>query len=69
MKIKKISTVILSMALMLGMTGPTTTFAATDPGLSAASSFAVLAGSGIVSTNPPQVIVGDAGSSPTVSTV
>ncbi|MDP3994109.1 MAG: ice-binding family protein [bacterium] len=66
-KFNKISTVILSLALILGITGPTTTFAATDPGLDAARSFAVLAGSGIVSTNPPQVIVGDAGSSPTVS--
>ncbi|MDP2641879.1 MAG: ice-binding family protein [bacterium] len=35
--------------------------------LQSAAGFAVLAGSGITSTNPPQVIVGDAGSSPTVS--
>ena len=35
--------------------------------LQSAADFAVLAGSGITSTNPPQIIVGDAGSSPTVS--
>jgi len=57
----------LSIALIFGITGPSISFAATDPGLDAASSFAVLAGSGITSTNPPQVIVGDAGSNPTVS--
>ena len=66
-KINKVSAIILSIALILGMAGQTTTFAATDPELGAASSFAVLAGSGIVSTNPPQVIIGDAGSSPTVA--
>jgi len=46
---------------------PNFALAATAPNLGTANSFAVLAGSGITSTNPPQVIVGDAGSNPTVS--
>ncbi|MDP3982006.1 MAG: ice-binding family protein [bacterium] len=66
-KFNKVLTVILSIALILGMVESTSTFAATNPELGAARGFAVLAGSGIVSTNPPQVIVGDAGSSPTVT--
>jgi hypothetical protein len=39
----------------------------TTVNLQSAADFAVLAGSGITSTNPPQVIIGDAGSSPTTS--
>ena len=63
----KISVFVLVFAFALNLTGMMTAQAATAPALGAASSFAVLAGSGIVSTNPPQVIIGDAGSDPTVS--
>jgi len=52
---------------VLSFVAPNTALAASAPVLGVASSFAVLAGSGIVSTNPPQVIIGDAGSNPTVS--
>lgn len=49
-KINKVSIVILSIAFILGMTGPTTTFAATDPGLGAAATFSIVAQTAITGT-------------------
>jgi len=71
-KVNKFSVITLVIAFVFTMFGsinlnPNVAFAATVPALGDASSFAVLAGSGITSTNPPQVIIGDAGSNPTVS--
>lgn len=57
-KINKISTVILSIALIFGMTGPTATFAATDPGLGAAATFSIIAQTAITGTG---TISGDVG--------
>jgi len=55
--LNKISMSALVVALVLGLAGPfapSTAIAATVPDLGTASDFAVLAGSGIVSTNPPK---------------
>lgn len=41
---------ILSLVLILGMTGPTSTFAATDPGLGAAATFSIVAQTAITGT-------------------
>lgn len=49
-KINKISMVILSIALMLGIVGTTTVFAATDPDLGAAATFSIVAQTGITGT-------------------
>lgn len=57
-KINKVSTIILSIALMLEITGPTTTFAATDPGLGAAATFSIIAQTAITGTG---TISGDVG--------
>jgi len=57
-KINKISTVILSLALIFSITGPTTTFAATDPGLGAAATFSIVAQTAITGTG---TISGDVG--------
>ena len=68
----KVSVAVLVTAFTLGISAITAfsfsfTLAPGAVDLGTAGSFAVLAGSGIVSTNPPQVITGDAGSNPTVS--
>lgn len=57
-KIRKISTLILSIGLILGLTEPTATFAATDPGLGAATTFSVIAQTTITGTG---TISGDVG--------
>jgi hypothetical protein len=57
-KINKVSTVILSIALILGIAGPTTTFAATDPGLGATATFSIVAQTAITGTG---TISGDVG--------
>ncbi|PIT90410.1 MAG: hypothetical protein COU22_02295, partial [Candidatus Komeilibacteria bacterium CG10_big_fil_rev_8_21_14_0_10_41_13] len=57
-KINKIAIVILSVALILGVTGPTITFAATDPGLGAAATFSIVAQTEITGTG---TISGDVG--------
>lgn len=49
-KINKVSTVILNIALILGIAGPTTTFAATDPGLGATATFSIVAQTAITGT-------------------
>ena len=67
-KFNKIS-IVIAVACAVGLIGAVTA-SALAPGainLGTAANFAVLAGSGIVSTNPPQVITGNAGSNPTVS--
>ena len=67
-KFNKIS-IVIAVACAVGLIGEVTA-SALAPGainLGTAANFAVLAGSGIVSTNPPQVITGNAGSNPTVS--
>lgn len=66
------SVITLSILFLFSVFGSNSLFisvavAATRPDLGVASSFAVLAGSGITSTNPPQVIMGDVGSDPTIS--
>jgi hypothetical protein len=68
-KFNKISIVVLAIAFTLGLGGIVAVRAFTNPAsvtLGTASNFAVLAGSGITDTNP-SVIVGNAGSNPTVS--
>ena len=57
-KINKVSGIILSIALILGIAGPTATFAATDPGLSAATTFSIIAQTAITGTG---TISGDVG--------
>jgi hypothetical protein len=57
-KINKISIFILSIALILGIAGPSTTFAATDPGLGAATAFSIVAQTAITGTG---TISGDVG--------
>ena len=67
-KINKASSLLIAFSLLILVS--LNVYAAsytTIVNLDTAANFAVLAGSGITSTNPPQVIVGDAGSSPTVS--
>lgn len=49
-KINKVSTIILSIALLLNMVAPTVTFAATDPGLGAAAAFSIIAQTAITGT-------------------
>jgi len=49
-KINKVLIIILSIALMLGVAGPSTAFAATDPGLGAASAFSIVAQTAITGT-------------------
>jgi hypothetical protein len=71
-KLNRVSVAVLvvTFALVISAISAFALSSALAPGainLGTAGSFAVLAGSGIVSTNPPQVITGDAGSNPTVS--
>lgn len=55
---KKISTVVLGLAFVLGIAGPTATFAATDPGLGAAATFSIVAQTAITGSG---TISGDVG--------
>lgn len=57
-KFNKVSTVVSSLALMLGLTGLSTTFAATDPGLGSAATFSIIAQTAITGTG---TISGDVG--------
>ncbi|PIR93856.1 hypothetical protein COT97_04390 [Candidatus Falkowbacteria bacterium CG10_big_fil_rev_8_21_14_0_10_39_11] len=57
-KISKNLIVVLSIALILGLAGLTATFAATDPGLGAASTFSIVAQTAITGTG---TISGDVG--------
>ena len=54
----KVSAVILSLVLTLGIAGPTTTFAATDPELGATANFSIIAQTAITGTG---TISGDVG--------
>lgn len=68
-KFNKISIIVLAIAFTLGLGGMIAVRAFTNPvpvDLGTAGNFAVLAGSGITDT-APSVIIGDAGSDPTVS--
>ena len=59
----------MSIALILGLTGPPTTFAATAPDLgSVASGFAVMAGAAVSDTGVSSTINGNVGLSPTGGT-
>lgn len=49
-KTDKVSKIILGLMLILGIAGPTTTFAATDPGLGAAAAFSIVAQTSITGT-------------------
>ncbi|PIZ85825.1 hypothetical protein COX94_02015 [Candidatus Nomurabacteria bacterium CG_4_10_14_0_2_um_filter_33_9] len=57
-KIKKVLTIILSIAFILGITGPAPTFAATDPVLGATATFSIIAQTAITGTG---TISGDVG--------
>src|SRR3990167_5705296 len=57
-KTNKFSATILGIALLFGVAAPTTTHAATDPGLGAAESFSVIAQTAITGTG---TISGDVG--------
>lgn len=57
-KNNKVSTIILSIAVILGIAGSTATFAATDPGLGAAANFSIIAQTAITGTS---TISGDVG--------
>ncbi|MDP3995270.1 MAG: ice-binding family protein [bacterium] len=56
--INKIFTIALSIAVILGITGPTPALAATDPGLGAAATFSIIAQTAITGTG---TISGDVG--------
>src|SRR3989338_8994186 len=49
-KINKLSAALLGIALLFGMVVPTTTHAATDPGLGAAETFSIIAQTAITGT-------------------
>jgi hypothetical protein len=59
-KINKLSTVILSIALILGSVGPMAALAATTPSMGAAASYAILAGT-YTNTSAGTTVTGDIG--------
>lgn len=61
-----VSSFFITISVLMGAYVYAATYT-TTVNLQTAADFAVLAGSGITSTNPPQVIIGDAGSAPTTS--
>lgn len=68
LSVSAVAVLVVAFALGISVISVYALSSALAPGainLGTAANFAVLAGSGITSTNPPQFVTGDAGSSPT----